>query len=232
MAAVAQRMQLGHAQAGLFPGLACQCLLQRIGSRYHAAHQRIPHARMVGLVKGALLHPHAAIGRGADQVHGAGRHAQRAHGAAFDGADAFTPRIGYAQLLIAPWADTARSAHGIGKRIHGNGSIALSVGFQLPRTAAHRQPVRCGKPCPRGHALQHPRLYRTDLMAVHDQRHPWHERRALCVCSCRCQPCGRLRHAGLLCHSVIHHQSSVRMVEPVVLRASRSRCACCTSLSG
>jgi len=102
MPAMGYAVQSIHAQAGFLPGFARQRLRQGIGSRDHAAHQRVPLARVVGLVESAQLHPHAAIGRTGHQMHRLGGQAQRAHGTALDGADAPTLGVAHGQLLVAP----------------------------------------------------------------------------------------------------------------------------------
>ena len=106
-----QSLQLVHAQAGLLPGFTLHGAEQGIGGRDHAAHQGVQFSRMSGLSQRALLHPHAAIGREADQMHGARGDGQWSHGAALYTGHTQALRIVHGQLLIAPWAAQAMLAH-------------------------------------------------------------------------------------------------------------------------
>ncbi|MNT56500.1 hypothetical protein D3C72_1938030 [compost metagenome] len=134
MAAVHHALQRIDVQTCLFPGLARQGLGQRVGGRDHAAHQRVPQARVVGFVERPLLHPHAPVGRQAHQVHGAGGDAQHTHGTPLHGAHDFAAGVGHRQLLVTPRATQVGVAQRFGQGVQGiGGGVDVGIRGRLGR---------------------------------------------------------------------------------------------------
>ena len=99
---VLQILQLLQTQPGLFPGFTLQRLRHTVTGGHHAAHERVPQARVGGFGKGALLHPERALGTAADQVHGMRGNAQHARSATFHRRQHAAVRCLHCKLFIAP----------------------------------------------------------------------------------------------------------------------------------
>ncbi|MNV66390.1 hypothetical protein D3C71_1591410 [compost metagenome] len=149
-------------------------------------------------------------------MHGQGGNAQHTYRAALHRRDALARGIAQCDLFVAPGAAAAVGAQHLGQAVQGQRGAVAGVGLKPPGAVALHQIDAHGAQILQAQLRQQTALHRADRVAGNLQRFPRQER--------------RLVGSGAFAqHPVRQPAHKVRMVEPVVLRASRSRWACCTS---